>query len=160
MSSPIKATLKRTESGLVAFLAVKGHYSLIPTSFGKLYGWIFEKGYKPFGPAITVYYNIPGEVPVNELRWELRSRIAGEIAPNGPDENGLGVKRVESIQVASTLHIGPYEKLEGTYRSLMEWVDKNGYLTVGPPEELYFNDPGKTPPEELRTEIQFPVKKK
>jgi len=39
------------------------------------------------------------------------------------------------------------------------WVD-NGYEIVGPYEEVYLSDPGKTMPEELLTEVRFPVKKR
>ena len=158
MSSLIKATVKQTEPMTVAFLSVKGHFSQIPTAFGRLYSWISEKGYKPRGPAITVYYDVPGQVPDDQLRWELRSQISEDIAAIGPDEQGLGVKRVGVAQVVTTMHKGPYEKIEGTYRALIDWVSENGYEINGPFEELYFNDSART--EELLTEIRFPVSKK
>lgn len=43
----IEVTVKKTEPTTVAFLSVKGPYSLIPDAFGKLYSWIGEKGIYP-----------------------------------------------------------------------------------------------------------------
>ena len=142
----------------VAFLSMKGHFSQIPSAFDRLYSWISKKGYKPRGPAIVVYYNIPGQVPDDQLSWELRSEIGEKQAAIKPDEQGLGVKRVGAVQVATTMYKGPYEKMEGTYRALTEWVSKNSYEINGPVEELYFNSSAR--PEELITEIRFPISKK
>jgi len=142
----------------VAFLSVRGHFSQIPTAFSRLYSWISEKGYKPRGPAIAVYYDVPGQVPDDQLRWELRSQVSENIVVIGPNEQGLGVKRVGAVQVVATMYKGPYEKMEGTYGALTAWVSENGYEINGPFEELYFNESART--EELVTEIRFPVRKK
>ena len=89
----IEVTVKKTEPITVAFVSKKGPYSLISESFGRLYGWISEKGFVPAGPPVGVYFNAPGQVPDEELLWELRSPIAGDVAPSGPDEQGLGITR-------------------------------------------------------------------
>ena len=156
----IEVTVKKTEPITVAFVSKKGPYTLIGETFGRLYHWIGEKGYVPAGPPIGVYFNAPGQVPDEELLWELRSPIAGDVAPSGPDEQGLGVKKVEGAEVASTMHKGPYDQVGATYGALAGWIAENGYQIIGPGEEVYLSDPDKTPPEELLTEIRFPVKKR
>ncbi|MCK5653581.1 MAG: GyrI-like domain-containing protein [Dehalococcoidia bacterium] len=156
----IEVTVKKTEPMTVAFVSMKGPYSLIGETFGKLYGLIGEKGYVPAGPPVGVYFNAPGQVPDEELLWELRSPIAGDVAPGGPDERGLGIKKVEATEVAATMHKGPYDQAGATYSALAGWIAENGYEIVGPSEEVYLSDPGKTAPEELLTEIRFPVKKR
>jgi AraC family transcriptional regulator len=145
---------------MVAFISMKGPYDQIPAAFGKLYGWISEKGYRPDGPAMAVYYTIPGQTPEDKSLWELRSQLLGDVAATGPDEQGLGVKRVEGVQVVATLYKGPYEQVEETYKALTDWVIENGYEIIGPYEELYLNDPSQTSPEEALTEIRFPIHKK
>ena len=160
MSSAIAVTIKKTRPMTVAFITVKGRLGQIPTAFGRLYSWISEKGYKARGPAIAVYYDIPGQVPDDELRWELRSQISGDIVESGPDGEGLGVKNLGATQIATVMHRGPYEKLEETYQVLTLWVEENGYEMSGPPEEAYFNDPAQTPSGEPLTEIRFPVCKR
>jgi AraC family transcriptional regulator len=160
MSSSIEVTVKKTEPMTVAFLSKKGPYTLISDAFGKLYGWIGEKGYIPAGPPLGVYFNAPEQVLPEELLWEIRSPIAGDVALSGPDKEGLGVKRVEGAEVASTVHKGPFEQVGQTIHALGAWIAENGYEIVGPYEEVYLSDPGKTPPEELLTELRFPVKKR
>ncbi|MFC2058105.1 GyrI-like domain-containing protein [Chloroflexota bacterium] len=160
MDSQIIVKIKKLDPVTVAFLSVIGHYSQIPDALGKLYGWISRKGYEPHGPAITVYYNIPGEVPDDQLHWEVRSALSGGVEESAPDLDGLGVKRTGSVQVATTMHKGPYDAVEDTYEALLGWVVANGYEIIGPPEELYFNEPASTPPGELLTEIRIPVGKK
>jgi len=156
----IEVTVKKTEPMTVAFVSMKGPYSLIGETFGKLYGLIGEKGYVPAGPPVGVYFNAPGQVTDEELLWELRSPIAGDVTPSGPDERGLGIKKVEAAEVAATMHKGPYDQVGTTYDALAGWIAENGYEIVGPSEEVYLSDPGKTAPEELLTEIRFPVKKR
>lgn len=78
----------------------------------------------------------------------------------GADERGLGVKRVEGAEVASTMHKGPFDQVGATYGALAGWIAENGYEIVGPGEETYLSAPDETPPEELLTEVRFPVRKK
>ena len=156
----IDVTVKKTEPITVAFVSKKGPYSLISETFGTLYRWIGEKSFVPAGAPIGVYFNAPGQVPDEELLWELRSPIAGDVAPSGPDEQGLGVKKVEGAEVASTMHKGPHDQVGATYGALAGWIAENGYEIVGPSEEVYLSDPDKTPPEELLTEVRFPVRKR
>jgi len=160
MASSIQVTVKQTEPMTVAFIGMWGPYTQIPEAFGKLYQWIGQKGYVPSGPPLGLYLNAPGQIPEDQLLWELRSPIAGDVALSEPDEQGLGVKHLAAIQVASTMHKGPFEKVEETYKALAEWVVQNGYEMSGPPEEVYFSNPAETRPEDLLTEIRFPVRKK
>ncbi|MBE0415657.1 MAG: GyrI-like domain-containing protein [Dehalococcoidia bacterium] len=156
----IEVTVKKTEPMTVAFVSMKGPYTLMEEAFGKLYGWIREKGYIPAGPPMGAYFNAPEQVPPDELLWEIRSPIAGEVAPSGPDERGLGVKRVEGAKVAATRHKGFFDRVEATIHALEGWIMEKGYEIVGPSEEVYLSDPGRTPPEQLLTEVRFPVRKK
>ena len=156
----IEVTLKTTEQMTVAFASMKGPYSLISETFGKLYSWIGERGFVPSGPPVGVYFNAPGQVPDAELLWELRSPIAVEAAQSGPDERGLGVKIIEGAEVASTMHRGPFDKVGETWGALVGWIMENGYQIMGPGEEIYLSDPDKTHPEELLTEIRFSVRKR
>lgn len=157
-SAEAQVIVKETESITAAFLPMKGPYTQVSEAFGKLYGWMGQKGYEPAGPPLGIYYNAPGEVPDEELAWELLSPISGEVAPGDPDEQGIGVKKLEATRVASITHKGPYEGLSKVYEGLTAWIKDNGFETAGPPHEVYLNNPAETAPEELLTEVNFPVK--
>jgi len=156
----VEVKLKKVESTTVAFVAMKGPYSLIPAAFTRLYGWMGKKGYSPSGPPVGVYFNAPGQVPDDQLTWELRSPISKQVNLSGPDAQGLGVKRVSGGQVATTMHKGSYENLGQTYGELTDWIMASDWEISGPPEEVYYSDPSQTPPEQLLTEIRFPVRRK
>ncbi len=159
MSPAMEVTGKETEPTTVAFVAVKGPFTLISESFGKLYGWIAQKGYVPSGPPSGIYFTTPGQVPEEEMVWELRSPIAGNFPDCGPDEQGLGVKKLPAALVASALHKGPFEEIGGTYGALAAWIAEKGYESAGPQEEVYLTDPMETPPDQLLTEVRFPIRK-
>ena len=94
MNTSIDVEIKDISSMTVAFINVTGNFDQIPITFQKLYGWIAQKDYKPIGPSIAVYHNIPGEVPVEQLRWELRNQLSGDIAEVVPDTEGFGIKKL------------------------------------------------------------------
>jgi len=156
----VEVTLKLSESRTVAFISMKGPYDQIASTFPRLYGWVAKKGYGFFGPPIGVYYNAPQLVPPEELLWELQCPVGSHVAPCKPDASGVGVKQVAETEVASAMHVGPFDKIGQTWGALFEWISQNGYDVAGPAEEIYLTDPATTPPEELMTEVRFPVKRK
>jgi AraC family transcriptional regulator len=160
MTPSIQVTMKEVTPTTVAFISMKGPFSQMGEAFGKLYAWIGQKGYIPAGPPSGLYFNAPGQVPEDQLLWELRSPIAGAVSPAGPDKQGLGVKRLERVRVAATMHKGPFDGVVQTYEQLGRWIAENGYEVVGPSEEVYLSNPQETPPAELLTEVRFPVRKK
>ncbi len=141
-------------------ISKKGLYSQLGETFPKLYDWLREKGYEPAGPPSGVYFNSPGQVPPEELLWEVRCPIGGDVPPGGPDERGFGVKKVEVVEVARTMHKGSFDQVGAVYSALVEWIMEKGYEIAGPPEEVYLTDPAYTPAEALLTEARFPIKKK
>jgi AraC family transcriptional regulator len=160
MAPSIQVTVKEVAPTTVAFINMKGPFSQMGEAFGKLYVWIGQKGYIPSGPPSGLYFNVPGQIPDDQLLWELRSPIAGAVPPAGPDKQGLGVKRLEAVRVAATMHKGPFEAVVQTYEQLGRWIAESGYEIAGPSEEVYLSNPQETPPAELLTEVRFPVRKK
>jgi len=160
MSSHIEVKVKRIEPRTVAYIGVKGPFSRIGETMGRLYHLVMGRGYAVAGMPLGVYFNSPQEVPEEELLWEIQFPVGGEVAPGGPDDDGLGVKRVEPYEVAATVHKGPYSELSKVYQDLVPWIMENGYEIAGPAEEVYMNDPQSVPKEEILTEVRFVVRKK
>jgi effector-binding domain-containing protein len=155
-----EAKIRKTEPMTVAFITMKGSLSLINSAFGKLYTFVAEQGFIPAVPPARTYFNIPGKVPDQELKWELRVPIVGICDSSGPDAKGLGFRCLEETTVASIIHKGPFSTIGDTYKALISWIDNNGYKIIGSPEEVYLTEPGNTPPAEILTEVRFPVSKK
>lgn len=64
-----------------------------------------------------------------------------------------------AAEVAVSMHVGPFDQLEGVYQAMFGWINSNGFRVTGPPREISHNDPAKYLPEQYVTEVQIPVSK-
>ena len=103
-----------------------------------------------------IYHDDPESVPAAALR----SEAALEIEAGTPLENGMKLRELPPMRVASVIHKGPYAELERAYRRLYgEWLPSSGEEASDQPcFEHYINDARTTPPSELLTEIFLPLK--
>lgn len=100
------------------------------------------------GPPMVLYY---------DQVWDLTKVDLEVVWPvAGPDQaNGI----VPAVTAAKYVHVGPYDSLTPVYEAMFEWIAEHGYRPLCPVREVYPNDPGTTPPEQLLTEIILPVEK-
>jgi effector-binding domain-containing protein len=71
----------------------------------------------------------------------------------------VGTKTTQPQLVAYTYHKGPYDSLGAAFDRLASWIYENGYQIAGPSVTICYNDPRGTKPEDLISEVQFPVMK-
>lgn len=141
----------------VATVRHVGPYNQIPEAFGRLgkIGGPAGLFRQPGAAMIALYYDDPESTPQDQLRAD-----AAVAVPDGvPLPEGLGEERIRAGRYATTVHVGPYERLGDTWARFMgEWLPSSGHrLGDGVSYELYLNDPTKVPPEELRTELRMPL---
>ncbi|MGE5405953.1 MAG: GyrI-like domain-containing protein [Candidatus Saccharibacteria bacterium] len=118
----------------------------LPALMGGIFSEIQAAGKMPAGAPILLYHDEnydPKNVDV-ECAWPV-------------DDPALATGTLPAVRAMRYVHVGPYTTLEPVYNALMGWVTENGYKTLCPMREVYPNDPSVTPPEELITEIIFPV---
>jgi effector-binding domain-containing protein len=126
----------------------------LPQVLGQAYGaiahYLGALGEQPAGAPFAAYYNMDME----NLDVEIGIPVAKKLA--GKDEIKAG--ELPGGKVATCLHVGPYSEVEPAYAALSEWIEANGYQPTGVAYEMYLNDPNQTPPQELQTQIMFPLK--
>jgi len=152
-------TVKDVEPFPYCAIVHKGPYTDMTAVIGQLIGAMQTQGLftQIRGPMVGVYYNAPGEVKDEELSWEAGFIITAQAAPQPP----LVKKNWEHRTVAVALHVGPYAEGGETVKMIMDWVAAHGYEAAGPVLERYLDmNPAAVKPEELRTEIWVPCKKK
>jgi effector-binding domain-containing protein len=88
------------------------------------------------------------------LDLELGVPVDGTFAGEGEVIEGV----LPGGTVASTIHVGSDRSIGQAYGALTSWIAEQGREIAGAPVEIYVSDPDETPPEELRTEIRFPVR--
>ena len=88
---------------------------------------------------------------------EIQSAVVGKYQ----DTEHVKFKTVPPIQIASATYKGSYDQISRVNAAVANWVVENGYDFDGKSFCIYHVSPGQTSdPEELVTEVCFPVKKK
>ena len=118
--------------------------------YGEIMQYLGPKGIQPAGPPFAMYYNMD----MSNLDVEIGFPVAVNAEGNGRVNPG----KLPGGKDAVAIHVGPYDKIGETYNRLTAYVKEQGLETLPFSYEFYLNDPGDTPPEELETEIHFPIK--
>lgn len=150
----MEITEKRIEETKVAYAQFKGSYNKIPKHMQEVGEWVIDDGLKMTGMVYGSYFNSPEEVPEEELEYEIGFSFDGELKLQ---EGKLGFKEIPEHTVLAAIHKGPYTNVGPVIHAIAEFAAKNNYDIVGPVTEVYLNDPGQIEPEELLTEVRFPV---
>lgn len=150
------AIIKVIDSMTVISLEKKGPYAEFSKAFGELMSWAITNKTVITGMPFAIYYDDPNKVIPESTRYEVCLPIAESIKTDKP----IKVKKIPATEVAATIYVGPYDKINSTYLDFMSWLEKNNYHIVGPAREIYLNNPSQVLAESIKTEIQFPIKKK
>lgn len=125
----------------------------LPQVLGQAYGAIAQYldglGEHPAGPPFAAYYNMDMQNLEIEIGFPVSKKIAGK--------DKIQAGEIPAGKMATCVHIGPYSDIAPAYTALSEWIEANGYGATGVAYEMYLNDPSQTPPQELMTQIVFPL---
>ncbi len=129
---------------------LSGIGALIGSTLGEAYGYLGAQRAETDGPPFVIYYGVP--VADDPFEVEVCAPIAGPMdAPTG-----WRVQQLPAGTFATLLHVGPYDTVGVAYDTLTGWLRTHDLVVMGPPREVYLSD-GNTPPEQIRTIIEFPV---
>ena len=126
----------------------------MPRLFTRLYEYITQNGGQMTGDCFDLYHD-------EEFNPEcIDVECCFSVADFLPNSGEIQRRTVEGSLMASTLHKGPYDGLNEAYEAIMRWVGPNGYVLLPRMRNLYLNDPYEVSPEEILTEVLWPIKKK
>lgn len=112
--------------------------------------YLERMGVKPAGPPFTRYHGIEN----NRVDIEGGLPVAEAVAGEGRVSSG----ELPGGTVATTIHVGPYEKLPEAHDALDAWIHEQNKASAGPQWESYWTDPGKEPdPDKRKTELLWPI---
>jgi len=147
------------ESKTVIYIRLTGAYSELdfPGTFAKL--WNFVKERKLFSAGIEhlgIYYDDPKVTESAKIRSDVCLVIRKPVQPQGE----IAVQEISGGKYAVFSYQGAYSNLGMVYDAIFaEWLPSSGCeLRDLPIFEKYCNDPTRTAPEKLKTEIYVPVK--
>jgi len=136
-----------------------GTYQLIPELLMKTYEFAVTRKIKVTGPPLFLCHEITPEAVMQaneqgtatvEVAWPVSGTVEGN--------RDMNVYELPGGKMVHTVHKGPYESSEPTYRKLFSWIETRGFQISGPIREVYPNDPRIVKPEEIITEIFVPVR--
>ncbi len=136
-----------------------GPYSEVGKAWAALMKWGWTK--MMFGKPETfgLCFDDPEVTPTEHVRYEACMVVDGKTKVKGD----VTLKELSGGDFAVALHEGPYDQIGSTYAELFAHVarepvgGKQWRLGDPPSREVYLNDPRKTKPQDLRTEIWMPV---
>ena len=93
----------------------------------------------------------------NDVDVEIQITVKGSY----PDTEHVVFKTMPVVEIASATYKGSYEQLTAVNRAVANWVNDNGFEFNGAMFCIYHVSPAQTQnPDELVTEVCYPVKKK
>lgn len=141
------------------FIRLQGDYGQLDykNAWEKL--WSVVKSQKLYTAGIEhtgVSYDDPNVTDADKTRYDACLIIHKEAKPKGE----IGVKTLNGGKFAMFHYTGSYKHLNEVYDYIFnEWLLNNDYeLRDEPVRETYRNNPEKTEPSKLKTEIYVPIK--
>lgn len=148
-----EVTLETIPAATLLALQMTGSFDQHGAALGRIVQYGMTAGVMrgaPFG----LYYDDPGKVPADSLRWDVCIPVPPETKAEAPYVR-LTLPAAEAAVVTCK---GPYQGTAPCYGALRAWLEKNGYALAGPVQEHWLSDPS-VPPEKVESKIVFPVKK-
>ena len=153
---PVELTVKHLDPIRVAFVRHTGPYIQCEKAWTTLYAWAGPKNL--LGPRtqfLGISYDDPAVTPPDKIRYDACITVGDGVEA----EEDVEIKTLPGGDFACAVHKGPYQDLEKSYAQIMgvELPKLGRDLDPAPSIEVYLNDPGTTPAEELLTEIRVPL---
>ena len=118
--------------------------------FSRLYEKIAAEKLTLLGMPMTIYHSPEYNPAGNDTEFAIPI-----------EETVKGTRDLPGGLCAKSVLKGSYSELTSVYAKLREWLENEGYELVKSPYEVYVTDPNQaTVPEDIVTEVYFPVKKK
>jgi len=152
----MEASIRKMDELRAAFVRHVGPYQEVGPTWGRLCAWAGRLGL--FGPNTVMFglcHDDPQVTPTDKIRYDACIVVGEGIQAEGE----VGVQTIPAGEYAVAIHHGPYDGLAQTYAQLCgEWIPQQGReMRSAPTIEMYKNDPNRTPPEELLTEVYVPL---
>jgi effector-binding domain-containing protein len=123
---------------------------IIGPAFGEVYGHLGARGVAGDGPPFVIYHGSPAESDPFDIE------VCAPVNRRAEPPAGWQVQELPAGSFATLVHVGAYDSLGVAYDRLTAWIRAHDLAFAGPPREVYMSGP-ETPPEQVRTIIEFPV---
>lgn len=143
------------EQPAMPVLSVRARCSVaeLPQVLGQTYAkigtYLAQNGAQPVYAPFVVYYNMDMDALDIDAGFPVVAGLSGE--------DDIQANELPAGKVLAGVYTGAYEGMHEAYASIDAWAREHGVNRRGVVYEFYLNDPAVTPPEQLVTEIVFPL---
>jgi effector-binding domain-containing protein len=118
---------------------------IIPQELQGVIGYLNKTGRKPTGVPFVGYTGMDMENLNVEIGFLCTEPIPGDAT--------VQPSQIPGGRAASVLHKGTYKDIGNGHMALHDWMESKGYESATGYYELYLNDPGEVPEDQLETLI-------
>jgi AraC family transcriptional regulator len=148
--------IEHIEPFRVAFMRHVGPYDTCGSTWERFCSVLGPRGLiSDQSVFLGICHDDPEVTPPDKVRYDACMRVDEGFEP--PEE--IAVQEVDGGDYAVVTHHGPFDRLAETYAFVYgQWLPQSKRdLRAAPGFEIYLNDPGSTPPEELLIELHIPL---
>ena len=149
---PYEIEVKDVPALAVASVRVRTDLASIGDNLAAGFGKVVTASGPPAGAPFVIYHDVIDEQTTGDIE------ICVPVAAPFTTADGVVGRELEGGSMATTVHTGPYDQIAPAYHTLTGWVQEHGHEFAGPPREIYLNDPTTVAPEEILTEVQWPIR--
>jgi effector-binding domain-containing protein len=119
-----------------------GDFQQHGAAFETMYSEVSAQGLQIKDAPFGVYFNTPGQVPTEQLKWEIGQILSEKKELKDP----LKLKRWEFTTLVTAEYNGPFNSPEmgNVYQAVFTYIGQNGYVPAGPMMESFLNIPDQT----------------
>lgn len=143
------------EQPAMPVLSVRTHCPVaeLPQVLGQTYArieaYLAQKGAQPAYAPFVVYYNMDMDALDIDAGFPVAAGLSGQ--------DDIQANELPAGRVLASVYTGAYEGMHAAYAAIDAFAQEHGVKRRGVVYEFYHNDPTTTPPENLVTEIVFPL---
>nr|WP_321350811.1 MerR family transcriptional regulator [uncultured Methanoregula sp.] len=104
------------------------------------------------GPFMSIYHD--DDYREKDADVECAIPVSGRVVIT---DQQIALRTIPGGKALSAVYKGPYTGLHGAWSRVMAYAEEREFAIAGQGKELYYNEPGKVPDEELLTELQLPI---
>jgi len=143
------------EQPAMPVLSVRTHCAVaeLPQVLGQTYAkietYLAQNGLQTVYAPFVVYYNMDMDALDIDAGFPVAAGLSGQ--------DDIQANELPAGKVLTSIYTGPYEGMQEAYAAIDAFAHEHSVKRKGMVYEFYHNDPTTTPPDQLITEIVFPL---
>jgi effector-binding domain-containing protein len=138
------------------YMEFQGSYDQIPQGVGQLYQEAAKQNHQSLfsHASFGIFFDsfLRGEEA--DTVWGLGFRAPEDIQVKPPFKKA----KFQYDTVATMIYVGAYESIGMAFNTIVPYIEEHNLKIVGPPVEIWMDDPNQVEPQDCRTKVIIPVK--